>query len=151
MTKTKKRLRMCCTLLALNLVFIWGNSLLPGQISGALSDFVKSILDWLLPGNGEDTPGGGLLRKLAHFTEFACLGSLLFWLIGMLRQKRWELYLWPMLAGVAVAAVDETIQCFVPLRGPALKDVGIDTLGVITGIVIISLILSIKNYFGGNK
>lgn len=151
MTKTKKRLRMCCTLLALNLVFIWGNSLLPGQISGALSDFVKSILDWLLPGNGEDTPGGGLLRKLAHFTEFACLGVLLFWLIGMLRQKRWELYLWPMLAGVAVAAVDETIQCFVPLRGPALKDVGIDTLGVITGIVIISLILSIKNYFGGNK
>lgn len=151
MTKTKKRLRMCCTLLALNLVFIWGNSLLPGHISGALSDFVKSILDWLLPGNGEDTPGGGLLRKLAHFTEFACLGSLLFWLIGMLRQKRWELYLWPMLAGVAVAAVDETIQCFVPLRGPALKDVGIDTLGVITGIVIISLILSIKNYFGGNK
>ena len=137
MTKTKKRLRMCCTLLALNLVFIWGNSLLPGQISGVLSDFVKSILDWLLPGNGEDTPGGGLLRKLAHFTEFACLGSLLFWLIGMLRQKRWELYLWPMLAGVAVAAVDETIQCFVPDRGPGIKDVLIDSGGVLTGIILL--------------
>lgn len=52
--------------------------------------------------------------------------------------------MWPLLAGAGVAAVDETIQCFVPLRGPALKDVGIDTLGVITGIVIISLIYQIK-------
>lgn len=144
MIRTDKRLRLCICLLALNLGFIWGNSLLPGHISGALSDFVKTVIGWLLPGDGEHTPGGGLLRKLAHFTEFASLGVLLFWLVGMLRNKHWERFAWPLLAGTGVAAVDETIQCFVPLRGPALKDVGIDTLGVITGIVIISLIYQIK-------
>ena len=144
MIRTGKRLRLCGCLLALNLCFIWGNSLLPGELSGALSDLVKATLEWLLPGGEEQSPGGGLLRKLAHFTEFACLGVLLFWLMGMLQRKPWELLVWPFSAGIAVAAVDETIQCFVPLRGPALKDVGIDTLGVIAGILIISLIYHFK-------
>lgn len=148
MIRTKNRLRLCCSLLVLNLIFIWGNSLLPGEISGAISDAVKeavkAVLQWLLPAGQEETPGGGLLRKLAHFTEFACLGMLLYWLTGMLRHKTWERFLWPLAAGVAVAATDETIQCFVPLRGPALKDVGIDTLGVLTGILIISVIHQIK-------
>lgn len=145
MIKTDTRLRRCTLLLILNIAFIWGNSLLPGKISGALSDFIKDALAQLIPGTGETPPvGGGLLRKLAHFTEFACLGMLLHWLFCMLRKKRWEHYAFALLAGVAVAAVDETIQCFVPLRGPALKDVGIDTLGVTAGIVIISLIFYFK-------
>lgn len=145
MTRTKQRLRLCAVLLVLNVALIWGNSLLPGEISGALSDFVKNVLAWLLGGGQEQPPvGGGLLRKLAHFTEFACLGMLLHWLFCMLREKLWEHLVFPALAGIAVAAVDETIQCFVPLRGPALKDVGIDTLGVTAGIVIISLIMYFK-------
>ena len=41
---TDKRLRLCTALLIANLVFIWGNSLLPGEISGAFSDWVKSVL-----------------------------------------------------------------------------------------------------------
>ena len=47
MRYTKKRLWICLLLLILNLSFIWGNSLLPGEISGALSDWVKGILDVL--------------------------------------------------------------------------------------------------------
>ena len=137
---TKIRLRICITLLVLNLCFIWGNSLLPGQISGALSDWLKAVLEALF-GGSPDKPsvGGGLLRKLAHFTEFTCLGMLLSWLVRMLRQKSWQHLLLPLAAGVAAAAVDETIQLFVPLRGPTIKDVGIDSLGVVLGIVIISL------------
>ena len=141
MVRTKKRLWTCICLLALNLAFIWGNSLLPGHISGALSDWVKDILAALFSGDPEKpSVGGGLLRKLAHFTEFTCLGVLCSWLVRMLRQKPWELWLLPLAAGVTAAALDETIQLFVPDRGPAIKDVGIDTLGVILGIVIISLI-----------
>lgn len=141
MIYTRKRLRICITLLVLNLCFIWGNSLLPGQISGALSDWLKNVLAVLF-GGGPDKPslGGGLLRKLAHFTEFTCLGMLLSWLVRMLRPKSWQYLLLPLAAGVAAAVVDETIQLFVPLRGPAIKDVGIDSLGVVLGIVIISLI-----------
>ena len=144
MVKSTKRLRICAALLAVNIAFIWGNSLLPGEISGAISDFVKSILQAIL-GTGESQSGGGLVRKLAHFTEFTCLGLLLRWLFGMLATKAWHNYSMPFLWGAAVAAVDETIQLFVPDRGPRITDVGIDTLGVVLGIVIISLSTHIKN------
>jgi len=41
--------------------------------------------------------------------------------------------------------VDETIQYFVPGRACRITDVGIDTLGCTLGIVIITLIQTIKN------
>lgn len=145
MISTQKRLRICWTLLCLNLIFIWGNSLLPGEISGAFSDAVRDLLTPLFGSKPSSPSGGGLLRKLAHFTEFTCLGLCLRWLFGMLRQKPLEYTLFSLLCGIAAAGIDETIQCFVPLRGPSIKDVGIDTLGVILGIVIISLIYVIKN------
>lgn len=144
MIKTKKRLLLCLCLLAVNLAFIWGNSLLPGHISGSLSDWLKELLAAILPGGPEQGPGGGLLRKLAHFTEFTCLGLILSWLLRMLREKKWEQLLLPLAAGILVAATDETIQLFVPDRGPALKDVGIDTAGVLLGIVIITTIQHFK-------
>ncbi len=145
MVRTDKRLRICAALLILNIAFIWGNSLLPGEISGAISNGLKAFLEMLL-GVQEGPPGGGgLLRKLAHVTEFACLGVLLRWLFGMLTEKKWQNYGIPLACGVFVASVDETIQMFVPDRGPGIKDVGIDTLGVILGIVIISLITHIKS------
>ena len=132
-------------LLLVNITFIWGNSLLPGEISGAISNGLKAFLDSLV-GVQEGPPGGGgLLRKAAHFTEFACLGMLLRWLFGMLCRKKWQAYMWPVVTGVAVASLDETIQMFVPDRGPGIKDVGIDTLGLLLGIFIISLITHIKN------
>ena len=133
MKRTDKRLRICTALLICNLVFIWGNSLLPGEISGAFSDWVKEILSHILPIKPDDSTGGGLLRKLAHFTEFACLGACLGWLHGMLQKGKLRPFLW----GTAAAAVDETIQRVVPDRGPSVKDVCIDSAGVLTGIILL--------------
>ena len=133
MKRTDKRLRLCTALLVCNLIFIWGNSLLPGELSGAFSDWVKSILAQLLPMGPDDGSGGGLLRKAAHFTEFASLGMLLAWLHGMLQKGKLRPFLWGMMA----AAADETIQCFVPDRGPGIKDVCIDSAGVLTGIILL--------------
>ena len=145
MIRTKKRLTLCIALLTANIIFIWGNSLLPGEISGAISDFVRDVLKAIVEcilGPRPDKPsgGGGLIRKLAHFTEFTCLGMCFCWLFGMLKDKAYQRHLLPLLAGFTVACIDETIQMFVPLRGPAVKDVGIDTSGVILGILIITLI-----------
>ena len=130
---TDKRLRLCVTLLICNLVFIWGNSLLPGEVSGAFSDWVKSLLAYLLPMGPDDGSGGGLLRKAAHFSEFAALGMCLAWLHGMLQKGKLRPFLW----GVLAASVDETIQRFVPDRGPSVKDVCIDSAGVLTGIILL--------------
>lgn len=144
MISTEKRLRLCAVLIAVNLCFIWGNSLLPGEISGAISEAVKNVIRWCLSFLGLRSGGGGgggLLRKVAHFTEFACLGGLFTWLFSMLRR--------PVLlapgCGFLAACVDETIQIFVPDRGPSVFDVGIDTAGVAVGVTLLLLFHYIKH------
>ena len=140
MLRTKIRMRLCAALLTVNLIFIWGNSLLPGDLSSALSQWVKDMLSYILP-VGPSSSGSGifLLRKLAHLTEFACLGLCLGWLFGMLYRRKLHCIGLPILCGFAAACVDETIQIFSPERGPGLRDVGIDTLGVALGIAALSL------------
>ena len=83
MIRSDKWIRLCTVLILMNLAFIWGNSLLPGAVSGAFSDWVKNLLAQLLPGDGMEQSSGGLLRKAAHFTEFMSLGMLLFWRFSM--------------------------------------------------------------------
>lgn len=135
MNRTSKRMRLCTALLICNLIFIWGNSLLPGEVSGAFSDWVKGILQAIFAQGPEDPNSGGLLRKLAHFTEFAALGMLLCWRFQML-GKGWTPAFF---CGAGAACIDETIQMFVPDRGPAVRDVCIDSAGVLTGIVLLLL------------
>ena len=144
MIRTQKRLRLSKWLTALILCFIWGNSLLPGSISGQFSDWVKDILAMLLPISVPGvTSGGGLLRKIAHFSEFAALGACLAWRFGMLERKR----ILALAYGFGAACVDETIQVFVPDRGPSLRDVAIDTCGVAVGIGLLLLVhIFVKNY-----
>ena len=74
MKRTKRRMTLCTVLLLCNLVFIWGNSLLPAEVSGQISGSLKAFLDGLFP-PGEAVPSGGdgLLRKCAHFAEFGAL------------------------------------------------------------------------------
>ena len=134
MKRTEGRLRLCRALVVCCLVFIWGNSLLPAGISGQISGAVKALLDGLFPpGEGGAPSGDGLLRKFAHFAEFGMLGLCLGWLFGML-GKKWPV---PFLLGTAAACVDETIQIFVPGRGPGIRDVCIDSCGVAAGMLLL--------------
>lgn len=141
MKRTTPRLVINAAIVLGLLCFIWGNSLLPGKDSGNLSGFVGMILQKLLPFlDLQSETGMYLLRKAAHFSEFAALGMSFAWLFGMLSEKRlWSLSL-PLISGATVAAIDETIQIFSPDRGPSIKDVCIDTCGVITGIAVLTLL-----------
>ena len=136
MIASRKHLRTATVLLILNLAVIWGNSLLPGEISGAISGFFRDLIALILPVDGAPGDGHGLLRKLAHFTEFASLGMILTWLTVLL-AKPGALAL---VGGFSAACIDETIQMFVPDRGPAFTDVLIDTSGVLTGLILLLLI-----------
>lgn len=146
MIRTRKRMTLCLILTVLNVAFIWGNSLMPREMSSAFSQFVGNILNFFFP--GPDIPptgeGHGLLRKIAHFTEFCCLGVLLSWGIRMLRQKKWEGFVYPIAMGAFVAITDETIQHFVPGRGPGVRDVLIDTTGVVLGVLLLAGIHAIQ-------
>ena len=65
---SRKRIWLCTALIVLCLCFIWGNSLLPGEVSASISDWVGDTLEQLLHIPHRTYPGRGLLRKLAHFT-----------------------------------------------------------------------------------
>ena len=135
MKHTAKKKAISGIFLLLWLGFIWGNSLLPGTDSAAVSGFVGELLSlvfgpWVLEATY-------LLRKLAHFTEFALLDGLLAW-NGKLWQKPGAAL--PALAGLLAAMTDESIQLLSPGRASMVTDVWIDFAGVVTGITIYRLL-----------
>lgn len=132
---TDKRLRLCRVLLVGILLFIWGNSLMPGEVSQTISNWVQRLFQNPPLDSAGNPKGNGIVRKIAHFTEFGALGLCLGWLGGMQRKRK----SWPLLWGVAAACVDETIQAFVPDRAPGLRDVMIDSCGVLAGMVLLCL------------
>jgi VanZ family protein len=138
MKRSDTRIRWCAALLVVNLVLIWGNSLLPGEVSGKLSGVVTEMIGKLFGSDGPPGSGGhGLVRKMAHFTEFACLGMLLLRNLTLDGQRGRNLVTQTLLGGLLTALTDETIQMFVDGRGPSLKDVWIDFAGVTVGMAIL--------------
>lgn len=140
MNRMGKLLRICVILLLVNLFIIWGNSLLPGNISGAISDKVKEtlkgLMELLLPGKTWDSKNSSfLVRKLGHFLEFTALGACLSWLLCMLGKRM----IWAFPLGATTAVIDETIQLFVSGREGKLTDVDIDSCGVLFGMLLLYL------------
>jgi VanZ family protein len=132
--------RILTTLIALNLALIWGNSLVSGENSGALSGGMLTFLGRFLPVLMTEL-GHTLLRKAAHFCEFALLGLLYG---GRHALVRGNVPLSLMGFGLAVACIDETIQVFTPGRASSLIDVWIDSAGFALGIVMIYIAYTMK-------
>lgn len=84
------------------------------------------------------------IRKLAHFTEYACMGVLVYVLWSQWLKRGRGLYLL-ILAWVAVsAAADEIHQLFVPGRDGNLADVCLDTCGGAFGML--ACVLAVKAF-----
>ena len=158
MQRSGKKLLLCCLLLSVNVLFIWGNSSLPGDASNQLSQSVMEVLEKVLRHPlfekvsvriinfmnrllgltiPNENVGGSLLRKMAHFTEFCWLGLNLCWLFQILEQKGIHRFTMPLLGGMTVACIDETIQLYSPGRSASLVDVWIDTAGLILGVTVL--------------
>lgn len=75
-----------------------------------------------------------LLRKAAHFTEYAILAGLTWWALPPSGFKR-AAVAWAI--ATVYAASDEYHQGFVANRGPSVWDVGIDSLGALTAVVVL--------------
>ena len=81
------------------------------------------------------------VRKMAHATEYAILGCLLTNLCLTFPMRK--AYMWGWLMGSAYAATDEFHQLFVSGRSGQMTDVMIDSVGCLTGCLLIYLILCI--------
>lgn len=76
-------------------------------------------------------------RKFAHYSLYA-IGSFLIYMAttAIMKDKMKLRILITLLIGVIYAASDEFHQIFIRGRTPDVVDIGIDTLGVVTGILI---------------
>ncbi len=123
------------------IVFIFRNSLESGVLSSARSQAVTAAVNHHLSRVGISPLSNALVRKLAHFGEYLLLG---FWFTLCLRvyTPRFIRHIsWPLLLGLLVANVDETLQFYVAGRSSSLRDVWIDFTGCSCGVVGALLVL----------
>lgn len=141
-TKKKSRLITCAIFLVAWLAVIWGNSMTTGEVSGQFSGWASALLGKILPFLSPDAENGHLLvRKLAHFSEFAVLGLLFGWLFSMLTEKKLHRFLFALSCGMVAAVIDEFIQFFTPDRVCSFWDMCIDWSGVLTGLSFLTILL----------
>lgn len=131
--------------LILMVFFIWGNSILNAYVSNAMSKTtltaIESIQAAAQHNNVSYSESSGtvfwlsnhILRKIAHFTEYLFLGSILCGGYSRILREYWHLlWLW----GLVIPVIDEGIQCFSKGRTPLVTDVWIDFAGVASGIFL---------------
>jgi len=87
------------------------------------------------------------VRKLAHFSEYLCVGLLSYSLVLLWwKGKVWNGRIVIGMQLLLSASLDEIHQYFVPGRYAAVKDVVIDCAGGITGMVIIGMVFAMRKY-----
>ncbi len=126
--KKKPGRKLAWVLCAIWLAAIFGQSLLPAEISGAESGALLSRLGASLMPLTSWT-----LRKIAHFSEFAVLGLLL-------AQCLPARPLHSMFGALLCALCDETIQLFVRGRSGQVRDIWIDFAGAVAAIALTELV-----------
>ena len=139
--KRKILLTVLSLLLVCNLAFIWGNSLVSRSDSHDLSvgvlGFLPGFIRDLFP-NQEQLVH--IVRKMAHFTEFACLGGLSCGLLAAWGKVKLHPFFHVWAGGFFAAAINETIQIFTGGSSP-LQDVWLDFAGFTTGMTLVLLII----------
>lgn len=142
MRNKKLHLMVLLLLIGLTVGFIWINSAISGEESGAISGQFKVILDKVLVFvHCPDRIRFFLIehvRKVGHAVEYFVIGGELAFLwsdLGLGFQGLWNA--WSTVLSIAV--LDETIQLFATARGPQLTDVLLDTVSGSMAILIVYL------------
>ena len=131
-------------LVVLVILFIWDNSLQNDISSDGLS---LTITQWLSPIlyklgiTGDMWSLNRIVRKLAHVFEFAVLGGCLY--VALHQFNREYAGLKVIAIGLVIAILDECLQLTSIGRHASIRDVAIDTAGVIIGVAVVQVILSI--------
>lgn len=125
------------------IMFIFRNSLENGAQSSARSQAVMQLVNSALAKVHLGPLSEHLIRKLAHFSEFALEGFLLMLCMRVYSRRPLRHITVPMLAGVLTALTDETIQLFSEGRSSQVTDVWLDSAGVLAGILAALLLMGL--------
>ena len=113
-----------------------------GEDSGNTSGRFTELIIRVLTGKSVDTNDSTIqmietiIRKLAHYTIYTIGGFLIMNYAYTTDKSLKEKILYSICFGGGYAITDELHQFLVPDRSARIFDVGIDTLGVITGVCI---------------
>lgn len=149
--KTIKRvINIILVLLWMIIVFM-----LSGQVAVESSDISNSVTRWLIKvifNNISEQQIDALIlkldpviRKLAHFTLYMIGGILNLNLVNEYKERMKYTKITSIIIGVTYAITDELHQCFVPGRSAEIRDVYIDSLGILLGVLIMSGLKLFKN------
>jgi VanZ family protein len=113
-------------------------------IANTILNVYETVIDQTLQEDIRIETIGGInfvVRKGAHFTEYACLAvAIAFHLLVWKRKTKWRIIIPTIIAGM-YAATDEFHQTFVLGRSGQIKDVLLDTSGAATGALLFTLVL----------
>ncbi|MGN1409448.1 MAG: VanZ family protein [Eubacteriales bacterium] len=121
-----------------------------GESAESSGGFIRYFLDTFSPEFGELSSSeqqaviesyDHFIRKAAHFTIYAVLGSLIFSAVKSFGIRDKNSYFISLISGAAYAVSDEIHQYFVPGRACMLRDMLLDSCGVAFGAAVILLII----------
>ena len=125
--------------------FIFSNSMAVAAVSEQSSGRVLRLMQAVLRRLGHPALAERLtmhiVRKLAHFCEYALEGFLLMLCMRVYSRHPLRHITVPMLGGVLTALADETIQLFSEGRSSQVTDVWLDSAGVLAGILVAIVLL----------
>ena len=117
------------------MIFIFIQSALPADLSSMESNVIVQMLAQFVSIDPESI--SFVVRKAAHFTEYLILGCAL---VPVMREHGKKAILaW--VIGSAYAVTDEIHQYFVSERSCEIRDMCIDSCGVLVGVLIGLLII----------
>ncbi len=133
---------MWCALILL--IFIWGNSCIgatnSGAASGTITKAILKIINSFFGINVSFNTLHILIRKLAHFTEYAVYGLLL---KGAAQTNA----ITTMFIGLLTAVADECIQYFTPGRAASVRDIIVDFTGFVCGMIVFWILRAMWHEF----
>ncbi|MBO5478787.1 MAG: VanZ family protein [Clostridia bacterium] len=161
--KVKKVVSIILVIVWMSIVFSFSNQ--QGESSGntsrKVSEIIVNIIDFQNKYTDEQKEGlvktiEPVIRKLAHYTIYAIGGIIIANCVYQFYNKEKTLIGISTIIGVLYAVSDELHQLMVDGRSGNIKDVIIDSLGIITGIIffllvkeIISKVVNKKNTIRG--
>ena len=123
------------------IIFIFSNSM---QVATESARRSAGVLHYLQEFVGKGWLTDHIVRKAAHFSEFAILGVL-----GVQCMHGYtKHYIMPALfSGLLTALTDETIQLFVEGRSGQVSDVWLDFAGCCFGVVVVVISIILEKNF----
>ena len=145
----KKSKYIILTIIWMSFIFCMSNQ--PANISKELSQNIENLLN-RTPIIGNilsdilNSPNSQfIVRKSAHVILFCLLSILCFIVIYEIKKNAKLSTLISLSITFIYACIDEIHQLFIPGRGSQIRDVLIDSIGAIMGLIFINLIFMLKN------